>query len=136
MAAVTGVPFLTEAWVKLHEGPGATLPVRSGATARLQHVVSGAPDGEFAYRIDITDGRIIATAAGRDDAAADCTFLVTFADALRIARGELDLHVGFMQGRVKMSGSGGPLLDVLACTQSDAYRALVAEVAAATVFPA
>ena len=72
---------------------------------------------------------------GRDDDAADCTFL----DHLRrtrcsIAQGELDLHAGFMQGRVKMSGDMGRLMAVLPCTQSDEYRAALAEVAAATDF--
>ena len=133
---MSSVPFLSEGWVALHERAGSALPVRPGATARLQHVVSGAPDGEAAYRIDFVDGRIVAGHVGRDDAAADCTFLVTFDDAVRIARGEMDLHVGFMQGRVKMSGAGGPFLDVLPCTQSPEFRTLVAEVAAATSFPA
>jgi hypothetical protein len=128
------VQHLSEEWVALHEGPGASLPERKGASARLQHVVTGAPSGEVAYTLEIVDGRIIGTRVGRDDDAADCTFLITYKDAVPIAKGELDLHVGFMQGRVKMSGAGGPLLDVLPCTQSDEYRALVAQVAAATDF--
>lgn len=130
------VPFLSEAWVALLQRSGSTLPERPGATAKLQQVVSGAPDGEGAYRLEFGDGRIVAARAGRDDASVDCTFLVAFDDAVRIARGELDLHVGFMQGRVKMSGRGGPFLDVLPCTQSPEYRTFLAAVAADTTFPA
>jgi hypothetical protein len=128
------VQHLSEGWVALHGTAGAGLPERKGASARLQHVVTGAPTGEVAYTLDIVDGRVVGTRVGRDDAAADCTFLITFKDAVPIAKGELDLHAGYMQGRVKMSGASGPLLDVLPCTQSDEYRALVAEVAAATDF--
>jgi hypothetical protein len=132
------VPHLSPEWVALHEPAGAKLPARPGASARLQHVVTGAPSvgpkGEIAYTIEIADGRVAATRTGRDDDAADCTFLVTYQDAVAIAKGELDLHAGFMQGRVKMSGSGGPLLDVLPCTQSGEYRALVLEVAEQTEF--
>jgi putative sterol carrier protein len=51
-----------------------------------------------------------------------------------IARGELDLHAGFMQGRVKMSGDMGRLMAVLPCTQSDEFRAALAEVASTTEF--
>jgi hypothetical protein len=135
---VAKVPHLTPEWVALHEAPGGRLPARPGATARLQHVVTGAPSvgpkGEIAYTIEIADGRIAATRVGRDDDAADCTFLIAHADAVAIAKGDLDLHAGFMQGRVKMSGAGGPLLDVLPCTQSDEYRALVREVAQQTEF--
>jgi hypothetical protein len=111
------VPHLSPEWVALHEGPGAQLPARPGASARLQHVVTGAPSvgpkGEIAYTIEIADGRVAATRVGRDDDAADCTFLVASKDAVAIAKGDLDLHAGFMQGRVKMSGRGGPLLDVM-----------------------
>lgn len=128
------VRHLSPEWVALHAGAGGSLPERPGASARLQHVVTGAPGGEVAYTVHFADGRVAAATVGRDDEAADCTFLETYDDAVRIAKGELDLHVGFMQGRVKMSGASGPLLDVLVCTQSPEYRALVAEVAAATDF--
>ena len=128
------VQHLSEEWVVLHAKAGAGLPERKGASARLQHVVTGAPAGEVAYTLEIVDGRVVAARRGRDDDAADCTFLITFKDAVPIAKGELDLHAGFMRGSVKMSGPSGPLLDVLPCTQSPEYRALVAEVAAATEF--
>jgi putative sterol carrier protein len=71
---------------------------------------------------------------GRDDAAADCTFLESYDDAVRLAKGELDLHAGFMQGRIKLSGAMARFMAVLACTQSEAYRAALADVAAATEF--
>ena len=118
----------------LHESAGAGLPERPGATARIQHVVTGTPDGEVAYTLQIVDGRVTGTSVGRDDAAADCTFLEPYADAVSMAKGELDLHVGFMRGRLKMSGSSGSLLDVLPCTQSAEYRDLVSQVAASTSF--
>lgn len=126
------VQHLSEAWVALLAKGGAGLPERKGASARLQHVVTGAPDGEVAYTLEIVDGRVVGARLGRDDAAADCTFLITFPDAVSIAKGELDVHAGYMQGRVKMSGPTAPLLDVLPCTQSPEFRALVLEVAAAT----
>jgi hypothetical protein len=135
---VAKVPHLSPEWVALHEGPGARLPSRPGATARLQHVVTGAPavgpKGELAFTVELADGRIAATRFGRDDGAADCTFLISHADAVAIAQGDLDLHAGFMQGRVKMTGATGPLLDVLPCTQSEEYRALLREVAEQTEF--
>jgi hypothetical protein len=135
---VAKVAHLTPEWVALHEGLGAALPERPGASARLQHVVTGAPavgpKGELAYTVEIVDGRVAATRFGRDDEAADCTFLIAHKDSVAIAKGELDLHAGFMQGRVKMSGSGGPLLDVLPCTESPEYRELLLAVAAQTEF--
>lgn len=126
------VQHLTAEWVALHEGLGADLPVRPGATARLQHVVTGAPDGEFAWTLQLVDGQVAGVTVGRDDAAADCTFLITHADAVAIAAGGLDLHAGYMQGRVKMSGPTGPLLASLPATQSAEYRDLLDRIAAQT----
>jgi hypothetical protein len=125
------VGHLSPEWVALHAELGAALPERPGATARLQHVVTGAPEGEVAYTLELLDGRVVAARWGRDDDAADCTFLIAHPDALAISAGELDLHVGFMQGRVKMSGPTGPLLDALPATQSPEFAGLLAQVAAA-----
>ena len=126
------VQHLTEEWVALHAAAGAALPERPGATARLQLVVTGKGDAEVAWTLAFVDGRIVEATFGRDDAAADCTFLVTPADAAPLARGDLDLHVGFMQGRIKLTGDVGRFMAVLPCTQSDEFRAALAEVAAAT----
>ena len=128
------VQHLSEDWLALQAKVGGALPERAGATARLQHVVTGAPDGEVVYSLVFRDGRVVDVALGRDDDAADCSFLVTHPDSVLIAKGELDLHAGFMQGRVKMSGDMGRLMAVLPCTQSDEYRAALAEVASSTEF--
>jgi hypothetical protein len=126
------VQHLTEEWVALHATAGATLPERAGASARLQMVVIGKGYDEVAWTLTFVDGRIVATSFGRDDDAADCTFLITAADAAPLAAGELDLHVGFMQGRIKMMGDMGRFMAVLPCTQSEEFRRALAEVAAAT----
>jgi hypothetical protein len=126
------VELLSPEWVALHRTLLGRLPEVPGATARLQHVVSGGPDGEVAYTLSLVDGRVVEATVGRDDEGADCTFLETRDDAVRIASGELDLHVAFMQGRVKMTGDMGRFMAVLDTTQGPAYRDALAEVAAAT----
>ena len=45
------VQHLSQAWVDLHRSAAEGLPERPGATARLQHVVTGTPGGEVAYAI-------------------------------------------------------------------------------------
>ena len=94
--------------------------------------MTGKGYGEVAWTLSFVDGRIVEATFGRDDDAADCTFLVTPSDAVPLATGELDLHAGFMQGRIKMVGDMGRFMAVLPCTQSEEFRALLAEVAAAT----
>jgi putative sterol carrier protein len=126
------VQLLSEEWVALQGEALAGLPEVPGATARLQHVVGSGKGGDVAYTLAFVDGRVVDTAFGRDDEAADCTFLVTPADAAQIAAGTLDLHAAFMQGRVKMTGDMGRFMAVLETTQGDAYKAALAQVASQT----
>lgn len=125
------VAFLSQEWLDLHQQLSADLPVRPGASLRLQIVVSGAPDGEVIYTQRIEDGRIVAATLGAD-AEAEVVLTQTYADAQAIANGDLELDAGFMQGRVKMTGTTGDLMAILPLTQSPEYKALLAEVAAKT----
>jgi len=125
------VAFLSQEWLDLHQRTAADLPPRPGATLRLQIVVSGAPDGEVVYTQQIEDGRIRAADLGADAEAA-VVLTQTYADARAIADGDLELVAGFMQGRVKMTGTTGDLMAILPLTQSREYQALLAEVAAQT----
>lgn len=125
------VAFLSQEWLDLQASLSTDLPERPGVSASLQFVVTGTPAGEVAYVLTIADGHLAAAALGRSDDA-DVTLTESFSDAVAIARGELDLHVGFMQGRVKFVGDMGALMAVLPLTQSRDYQALLASVAAAT----
>jgi hypothetical protein len=126
------VQLLTPEWVALHGEVLAGLPEVPGATARLQHVIGNGKVDDLAYTLVFVDGRVVEAVVGRDDEAADCSFLISRADAALIAAGELDLHAAFMQGRVKMTGDMGRFMAVLETTQGEAYRAALAEVAAKT----
>ena len=118
-------PFLSEAWFEQLRTHGAELPERPGASGRVQHVVTGTPDGEVRYVITVADGRTADVAVGGDDSA-DVTYTNTHADALALAAGELDPSVLFMQGRTKMAGDMGTVLALMPLTRSAEYRALVA----------
>jgi len=125
------VAFLSQEWLDLHQQLGADLPARRGVSLRLQVVVSGGPDGEVIYTQRIEDGRIVAATLGAD-ADAEVVLTQTYADALAIANGDLELDAGFMQGRVKMTGSTGDLMAILPLIQSHEYKTLLTEVAAKT----
>jgi len=122
--------LLSPEWLDERGELGAHLPERPGASVRLQHVVSGAPDGPLAYVEVFEDGRLTAVSWGpAEDTVVDVTINETYADAVAIAGGELDLHVGFMQGRVKVVGPMGALMAVLPATQSEEHKALVQQLA-------
>ena len=117
--------FLSDGWFDRQRTLGAELPERPGATARVQHVVTGTPDGEVRYVLTIVDGRTTDVVVGADDTA-DVTFTNTLADAQALAQGELDPSVLFMQGRTKMAGDMGKVLALMPVTRSAEYRALLA----------
>jgi predicted lipid carrier protein YhbT len=126
-------PFLSDAWCELVRGLGADLPERPGATARVQHVVTGGPDGEVRYVHTIVDGRTTALEVGGDDTA-DVTFTNTYADAQALARGDLDPSVLFMQGRTKMAGDMGKVLALMPLVRSEEQRALLASASQQTAY--
>lgn len=127
------VALLSQGWLDLLGALGAELPERPGASARVRHVVSGAPGGEVAYVEVFQDGRVTSATSGPGgDADADVTIALTYPDAVAIAAGQLDLHVAYMRGRVKVIGDMGALMAVLPVTQSDEHRAVLARLAEQT----
>ena len=127
------VPFLSDAWLDLHRSLGAELPERPGATARVQHIVSGAPDGEVRYVHTVVDGRTTDLAFGADDGV-DVTFTNSYADARALARGELDPSVLFMQGRTKMAGDMGKVLALMPVVRSPEHRELLTTLSKQTTY--
>ena len=125
--------FLSEEWFALLRSLGASLPERPGATARVQHVVTGGPDGEVRYVHAVVDGRTADLALGGDDGA-DVTFTNTYADAQALAKGELQAPVLFMQGRTKMAGDMGKVLALMPILRSEELGALLADTSKQTAY--
>jgi predicted lipid carrier protein YhbT len=130
---VAKVAFLSDEWFELLRSLGAALPERPGATARVQHVVTGGPDGEVRYLHTVVDGRTTELAPGSDDGA-DVTFTNTYADAQALAKGDLHAPVLFMQGRTKMAGDMGKVLALMPVLRSEEHRALLADASKQTAY--
>ena len=122
------VALLTQDWLDARHAATADLPERPGASATVEYRVSGGPDGEAVFHTVLTDGRITWSALGPAEPAPDFTLVVPYAEFVAIVRGELDQNVGFMQGRVKVTGNIGRMLSVLPVTTSPAWRAAADEV--------
>jgi putative sterol carrier protein len=123
--------LLTAEWLDVQRHETADLPERPGCTARIQYEVTGGPGGTAVFHTVLEDGRIAENALGADDDA-DFTMIVPHPEYLAVVRGALDPSVGYMQGRIKVTGNIGRMLSVLPVTTSPEWRDAMARVAAQT----
>ena len=97
----------------------------------LRVEVSGAPSGTRVWHVRFAEGRV--ANCGSDPLGDTAlTLTTTWADAQRMARGELGANTAYMQGRLKTDGPTGPLLGLLAVLGTDPARGCLAELAQAT----
>ncbi|MCL4421864.1 MAG: SCP2 sterol-binding domain-containing protein [Actinobacteria bacterium] len=127
------VKWLTQEWLDKARELAAGQPERPGASARMQYLVSGGPEGDIEYYWILDNGKLVESKLGRLKDA-DVTLSVTYPDALKVQKGELDASAAFMQGRIKVTGSMAKMMSVLPITSSPEYRELQAQIAAVTDF--
>ena len=125
--------WLTQEWLdetrKMAEGQ----PERPGASARMQYVVTGAPDGDIEYFWVLENGKITESQLGHLDDA-EVTLTTGHSDAVKIQKGELDANAAFMQGKVKVTGNMAKVMSLLPITNSPEYKQLQTEISAITEF--
>lgn len=125
--------WLTQPWFDVQLELGKDQPERPGATARMQYVLTGGPDGEVRYCWVLEDGRMVEDRLGQLDDP-DLTLTMTYEDARKIQSGELDEQAAFMQGRVKVDGNMAKLMALLPITSSPEYRELAEKLRAVTEY--
>jgi putative sterol carrier protein len=123
--------YLTQEWLDLQKELATSFPATPGASARMQYVVTGGPDGDVSYFTVIEDGKLVSSGMG-EDPEAEFTLSQTYDDSVKILQGELDANAAFMQGRVKVTGNMGKLMSLMPLTQSAEYKDIQAAVAAQT----
>ncbi|GEM_PF-66743 len=119
---------------------------RPDVSARVRWVVRGGPGeapsrgrgagaggAETRFYMILDHGRPVEMMLGDLDDA-DVTFTVPYDDAAAVVRGELDLSVAFMQGRMKVEGDMGVLLTLLPAAETAEGSALLERIAAATTW--
>ncbi len=115
--------YLTQEWLDETRGMAQDQPTRPGASARMQYVVSGGPEGTIEYWWKLEDGTLLESGLGKIDDA-DFTLALSYDDSVKVARGELDANAAFMQGRMKVTGNMGKLMQLMPLTTSPEYREL------------
>jgi len=119
--------WMTQEWMDAQTELAKDQPERPGATARMQYVVTGGPEGDIRYYWVLEDGHLKENALGTLDDA-ELTLTQSYEDALRIQKGELDEQAAFMQGRIKVEGNMAKLMALLPITSSPEYRELQAKI--------
>jgi hypothetical protein len=104
-----------------------------GVAAEVQCEITGGPEGDLVCHWVIEEGRLTKAGLGQAEKA-DVVLTVAWSDATSIQRGDLDPNVAFMQGRLKVAGSMGAMLDLLKWVRTGDGRTLVERVAEATQF--
>lgn len=125
--------YLSQEWLDESRELAKDQPDRPGASAKMQYVVSAGPDGEIKYYWVLENGKLLESQLG-EVADADFTLTSTYEDSVAIAKGELDANAAFMQGRMKVTGNMGKLMQLMPLTMSPEYKALQEKIRAVTEF--
>ena len=125
--------YLSQAWLDKARALAQDQPERPGASATMQFVVTGGPDGDVKYYWVLQDG-VLAEACVGELPDAEVTMTTGYQDSVAIQKGELDANAAFMQGKTKVTGNMGKLMSLMPLTMSPEYQALQEKVRAITEY--
>ena len=125
--------YLTQEWLDEARELAKDQPERAGASATIQYVVTGGPDGDVKYYWVLENGKLLESQLG-DIAEPEITMTLSYDDSVSVQQGELDPNAAFMQGRMKVSGNMGKLMQLLPLTMSPEYKALQEQIRAITEY--
>jgi putative sterol carrier protein len=125
--------YLSQAWLDEARALATDQPERPGASATMQFVVTGGPDGDVKYYWVLQDGQLEEASIG-ELPDAEVTLTTGYQDSVAIQKGELDANAAFMQGKTKVTGNMGKLMQMMPLTMSPEYKALQDKVRAITEY--
>jgi putative sterol carrier protein len=104
--------FLTQEWADevlsaLNDSDDVRGAIK-GVQLCIQQIVTGAPDGEVKYWTKFDDGKVAGAIGDAPDA--DVTISQDYDTAVAMNKGELNAQAAFMQGKLKVTGNMGKLL--------------------------
>jgi putative sterol carrier protein len=129
------VKYLSQEWLDRARSSTDGQPAGTSEAARVQHVISGGPDGDVKYVVTHGDGRVQEATLGTV-AEPDVTVTAPYPVWAGIARGEQEMSVAYMQGVVKVAGDTGKWLELLAADRAPEGRARRDALRDVTEFPA
>jgi putative sterol carrier protein len=125
--------WLSQEWLDESKKLAESQPERPGASARMQYVVTGGPDGDIKYYWVLENGKLQESQLG-EMSDPEVTLTQSYDDAQKIQKGELDANAAFMQGRVKVTGNMAKLMALLPLTNAPEYKELQEQIGAITEY--
>jgi putative sterol carrier protein len=125
--------WLSQEWLDETRLLAESQPERPGASARMQYVITGTPEGDVKYYWVLDNGKLLESQLG-EMPDPEVPLTTTYEDAMKIQKGELDANAAFMQGRIKVTGNMAKLMSLLPLTNSPEYKQLQTEVQGVTEF--
>ena len=125
--------WLSQEWLDETRKMADGQPERPGASAKMQYVVTGGPEGDVKYYWVLENGKLLESNLG-EMADAEVTMTQTYEDAMKIQKGELDANAAFMQGRIKVTGNMAKLMSLMPLTNAPEYKELQKQIQEITDF--
>jgi predicted lipid carrier protein YhbT len=125
--------WLSQEWLDESKKLAESQPERPGASARMQYVVTGGPDGDIKYYWVLENGKLLESQIG-EMPDPEVTLTQSYEDAMKIQKGELDANAAFMQGRVKVTGNMAKLMALLPLTNAPEYKQLQEQIQGITEY--
>jgi hypothetical protein len=101
--------YLSDEWFRQLGATAAPAPGPSSEEGLvLQHLVTGAPDGDVEYHVRVRD-RVVTIGRGPAPAP-DVTFAEDYGTAAAIASGELSAPAALLAGRIRVGGDLAALI--------------------------
>ena len=125
--------YLSQEWLDEGRKLAESQPERPGASARMQYVVTGGPEGDIKYYWILDNGKLLESQLG-EVSDADFTLTLSYDDSVKVQQGELDANAAFMQGRMKVTGNMAKLMQLMPLTNSPEYKQLQEEIRAITEY--
>ena len=125
--------YLTQEWLDEARKLAQDQPERPGASATMQFVVTGGPEGDIKYYWKLHDG-VLAEASLGELPDAEITLTSAYQDSVAVQKGELDANAAFMQGKTKVTGNMGKLMQLMPLTNSPEYKDLQEQIRTVTEF--
>ncbi len=80
--------YLTQEWLDETGKMADSQPERPGASARMQYVITGGPEGDIKYYWILENGKILESKLG-ELPDSDFTMTLTYDDSVKVQKGEL-----------------------------------------------